>query len=74
MKENGLTYETLADRIGSHKGNLHRDLNARGLGKASMERIHKIAGALDLQFIPLLLPRNAEERRTALLQLLKTHC
>ena len=70
MRADGLTYEAFAEKIGSFKGNVYRDLHSRGLGKASLDRIHKMANALDMEFVPLLLPRNEAQRKKLVLELL----
>src|SRR5688572_8789851 len=55
LEEQGLTYEEFAARIGTSKGNVSRDLKIRGLGKASIERLKKMADALGMEFVPLML-------------------
>lgn len=63
LENAGYTYEQFAKKIGSSKGNVSRDLKGRGLGKASIKRIQKMAEALGLEFVPLLLPKDKKKRR-----------
>jgi transcriptional regulator with XRE-family HTH domain len=71
LEERNYTYEEFAEKIGSTKGNISRDLKSRGLGKASIERIQKMAEALDLEFVPLLLPKDKKKRRQRVQEVLK---
>lgn len=71
LEERGYTYEEFARKIGTSKGNVSRDLKIRGLGKASMERIQKMAEALGLEFVPLLLPKDKKERRARAKEVMK---
>ncbi len=66
-----LTYEEFAKKIGSSKGNVSRDLKIRGLKRASIERIRKMADALGMDFIPLLLLRDPQRRKAQISELLK---
>ena len=59
----GMTFEDFAAKMGTSKGNISRDLSTRGLGKASIMRIQKMADALNLDFIPLFLPRNGDLKK-----------
>ena len=70
LEQQGLTYEKFAKKIGSSKGNISRDLKGRGLQKATVERIVKMAQALGLEFLPLLLPKDRRGRRKKLEELL----
>ncbi len=70
LEEQGLTYEKFAKKIGSSKGNVSRDFKGRGLQKATIDRLIKMAQALGLEFLPLLLPRDRRSRRKKLEELL----
>ena len=71
LEDRGFTYEEFAEKIGTSKGNVSRDLKSRGLGRASLERIQKMADALGLEFLPLLLPKNKKKRRERVIEMLK---
>ena len=71
MEAQGLTYEKFAKKIGSSKGNISRDLKGRGLQKATIDRIVRMAQALGLEFIPLLLPKDRRGRRKKIEELLE---
>ncbi len=71
LEEKTLTYEQFAKLIGSSKGNIARDLKSFGLGRASVHRIEKMAKALGMEFVPLLLPTDKAEREERLQELLK---
>ena len=57
LEQSGLTYEQLARAINSHKGNISRDLKGNGIANASLSRIRKLADALGMTFIPLLIAK-----------------
>ncbi|MBI4402905.1 MAG: helix-turn-helix domain-containing protein [Deltaproteobacteria bacterium] len=71
LEESGLTYEQFAKLIGSSKGNIARDLKSYGLGHASVHRIEKMAKALGMEFVPLLLPKDKAKREEKLHELLR---
>jgi transcriptional regulator with XRE-family HTH domain len=71
LEDRGYTYEEFAEMIGSSKGNISRDLKGRGLSRASIERIQKMADVLGLDFVPLLLPRDRKRRQTRVREVLK---
>ena len=71
LEENDLTYEKFAKLVGSSKGNIARDLKTYGLGRASVHRIEKMAEALGMEFVPLLLPKDGTKREERLHELLK---
>lgn len=70
LEEQGLTYEKFAKKIGSSKGNVSRDLKGHGLEKATIDRVVRMAQALGLEFLPLLLPKDRRQRRKKLQELL----
>ena len=70
LEEQGLTYEKFAQKIGSSKGNISRDLKSRGLKRATVDRVVRMAQALGLEFVPLLLPKDRIRRRKKLEELL----
>src|SRR6266704_5095543 len=57
LERQGLTYEKLAQAIDSHKSNISRDLKSGGINTASLGRIRKLADALGMAFIPLLIAK-----------------
>ncbi len=57
LEQSGLTYEQLAEAISSHKSNISRDLKGAGIANASLSRIRKLADALGMTFIPLLIAK-----------------
>jgi hypothetical protein len=59
----GLTFEEFAEKMGTSKGNISRDLTTRGLGKSSFLRVQKMADILDMEFFPILLPRNGNLKK-----------
>lgn len=71
LEDQGLTYEKFAEKIGSSKGNVARDLKTVGLKKATLDRVVRMAQALNLEFIPLLLPKGRKQRKKKLAELLK---
>jgi len=63
IQEAGLTFEEFAKKIGTSRANISRDLTTVGLNKASLFRIKKMAEALDMEFIPLLIPKKGKLNR-----------
>ncbi len=57
LEQSGLTYEQLAQAISSHKSNISRDFKGGGINSASLNRIRKLADALGMTFIPLLVAK-----------------
>src|SRR5579864_7091321 len=57
LEQSGLTYEQLAQAINSHKSNISRDLKGGGISSATLGRIRKLADALGMTFIPLLIAK-----------------
>ncbi len=60
LERKGWTYAQLADATDTYKSNISRDLRAGGILKASFSRISKIAGALGMTLIALLIPKEQE--------------
>jgi hypothetical protein len=52
-----LTYADLAKTLHTSKSNISRDLSAGGISSARLSRVRKMADALGLMFIPLVLPK-----------------
>ena len=57
LEEKGITYEQLAKEMHTTKGNISRDLRQGGMSTAKMGRIQRMAAALGLVFIPVMLPK-----------------
>jgi len=55
LKEEGWSYEDFAKRIGSAKSHVSRDLKG-GLKHATVARVERIAKALHMRYLPLLIP------------------
>jgi transcriptional regulator with XRE-family HTH domain len=71
LEDQGLTYEKFAEKIGTSKGNVARDLKTVGLRRATLDRVVRMAQALNLEFIPLLLPKERKQRKKKLAELMK---
>ena len=56
LERRGLTYEQLAKELHTSKGNISRDLQG-GISSAKLGRIQRMADALGLAFIPVMLPK-----------------
>lgn len=57
LERQGMTYEELAKRIHTSRSHISRDLRQGGISSAKLGRIRKMADALGLAFIPLVLPK-----------------
>ena len=60
MEKKGWSYDDLAHALHTSKGNISRDLAAGGIRKATFTRIRKVAEALGLELVPLLIPRRLQ--------------
>jgi transcriptional regulator with XRE-family HTH domain len=60
LERKGWSYEQLAEATDTYKSNVSRDLRAGGILKASFSRVSKIAGALGMTLITLLIPKEQE--------------
>lgn len=56
LEEKALTYEEFAEKIGTKKSNVCRDLKGKAIQRASLQRIKKMAGALDMEVVVRLVP------------------
>ena len=63
LERKNMTYDDLAKAMHTNKSNISRDLKAGGIQNASLSRIIKMAQALGMKFIPLIIP---EEKRSVL--------
>jgi len=54
------TYDDLAKAMHTSKGNISRDLSAGGIRAASLPRLRRMAEALGMEFVPLLIDRRRE--------------
>lgn len=61
LEEAGWTYEDFAKRTGTAKSHVSRDLKG-GLHHATVARIERIAKALHMRYLPLLIPENKAEK------------
>jgi len=62
MEDKGWSYEVLAKAVGTSRQNIWRDLKNGGLHKASLDRITRIAEALDLRVHHFLVSRKNEKK------------
>ena len=62
LKEKNLTYEDFARKIGTSRSNICRDLKGKGIQKASLNRIRKMAEVLDMELIIKLIPKKPEKQ------------
>jgi len=60
LEQKGWTYKDLAKALKTKKSNISRDLNAGGIRSATLKRISKMAEALDMEFIPILVSQRQE--------------
>jgi|ERR1022692_1980247 transcriptional regulator with XRE-family HTH domain len=58
-----------AKKIGSNRSTVSRDLHG-GLSKAKLERVASMANALDCDLVTIILPREADERKDRLREVL----
>jgi transcriptional regulator with XRE-family HTH domain len=70
LKSKGITYEQLGIILGCSKANIARDLATRGLGKASLDRIRKMAQALDMELAIFLVPAHERKIKKKLIELM----
>ena len=70
LKAKGVTYDQLGIKLGCSKANIARDLSTRGLGKASVDRIRKMAHVLDMELAIFLVPVHEIELRKKLIELM----
>jgi len=52
-----LTYEDFARKTGTSRSNICRDLKGKGIQKASLNRIRKMADVLDMDLVIKLIPK-----------------
>jgi Trp operon repressor len=71
LEEKDLTYDDFAKMIGTQKANISRDLKSGGLSNATLSRISKMADALKMVFIPVLLPKSGGNRKAKISQVLR---
>ncbi len=60
MEKKNWSYTDLANATHTSKGNISRDLKAGGILRASLSRINKIADALGMKLVALLIPKEHE--------------
>ncbi|HPZ10430.1 MAG TPA: helix-turn-helix transcriptional regulator [Candidatus Eremiobacteraeota bacterium] len=57
LKKKNLTYEDFAKKLGTSRSNICRDLKGKGIQKASLNRIKKMAEILDMDLVIKLVPK-----------------
>ncbi|MFC1523011.1 multiprotein-bridging factor 1 family protein [Elusimicrobiota bacterium] len=62
LESAGWTYEQFAGKIGTKRSHVSRDLKGGGLKRASLARIEKMAKALNMDFVPLLIPHGKQSK------------
>jgi hypothetical protein len=72
LEGNQMKLADLARTLGMPRGNVTRDLSQRAIRHATLSRVQTIANAIDADFVPVILPRDPQKRRTVLDQLEKT--
>jgi len=60
LERKGWTLERLASTLHTSKSNISRNLSAGGIRTASLPRLAKMAEALDMEFVPLLVSQKKE--------------
>ena len=61
LERQELTYSDLAKALHTSKSNISRDLKGGGISTATLARVFKIAEAIGMRFIPLLVPKKKEK-------------
>lgn len=61
IEKKGWTYSDLAKATHTNKSNISRDLRAGGILSASFSRISRIAEALEMKLVALLIPQEKEQ-------------
>ncbi len=57
LKEKGWTYDEFAKRVGTAKSHVCRDLKG-GLERATLSRVQRMAKALHMRYLPILIPED----------------
>lgn len=73
LEKRGITYLDLARAIGTHKSNISRDLKSGGIQRGTLNRIKKMANALDCLFIPLIIPKEKGDEILSRISKILTH-
>jgi len=60
MEKRGWSYADLAKAVGTSKSNISRDLSGGRINSATVTRLTRIADALGLRFLPLLVPKKPD--------------
>ncbi len=61
LERKGWTFDRLARALHTSKSNISRDLSAGGIRTASLPRLARMAEALDMEFVPLLVSQKKEK-------------
>lgn len=59
LEEKEWTYSILAKALNTAKSNVSRDLKGGGIYSATLRRVERMADALDLAFVPLLVNKKS---------------
>ena len=62
LEQKEWTYSVLAKALKTAKSNVSRDLKGGGIYSASLRRVERMADALDLAFVPLLVEKKSLKR------------
>jgi len=68
MERKGVTYSKLAKALHTSKSNISRDLSAGGIRLASLPRLSRLAEALGMEFVPIMVEQKREKAIMAKLQ------
>ena len=68
MERKGWTYARLAKALHTSKSNVSRDLSAGGIMSASLPRLSRIAEALGMELVPLMVEQKKEKAIMAKIQ------
>ena len=60
LKEKNMTYEEFAEKLGTKRSNVCRDLKGKAIQRASLQRIRKMANALDMDLDIKLVSRSED--------------
>ena len=61
MERKGVSYAALAKVLHTSKSNISRDLSAGGIRSASLPRLSRLAEALGMEFVPIMVEQKHEK-------------
>lgn len=73
LEKHGLSYIEFAQAIGTQKSNISRDLKGGGIHHVTLNRLKKMASALNCIFIPLIIPKEKEDEILPRIEKIVTH-